>query len=69
MNHEMANFISIHMLNDGYLEGEEPPDRPDQEGGLTYQCPQTGSHFEFLDLAGRMRTLRQKRQIIDEAIR
>jgi len=29
MNHEMANFISIHMLNDGYIEGEEPPDKPD----------------------------------------
>ena len=24
MNNEMANFIGIHMLNDGYLDGEEP---------------------------------------------
>jgi len=23
MNNEMANFIGIHMLNDGYLDGEE----------------------------------------------
>lgn len=29
MNNEMANFIGIHMLNDGYLDGEEPPDKPD----------------------------------------
>jgi hypothetical protein len=36
MNNEMANFIGIHMLNDGYLDGEEPPDKPDQEGGLTF---------------------------------
>lgn len=36
MNNEMANFIGIHMLNDGYLDGEEPQDKGDQEGGLTY---------------------------------
>jgi len=24
MNNEMANFIGIHMLNDGYVDGEEP---------------------------------------------
>lgn len=29
MNNEMANFIGIHMLNDGYLDGEEPADKPD----------------------------------------
>ena len=29
MNNEMANFIGIHMLNDGYLDGEEPQDKPD----------------------------------------
>lgn len=65
----MANFIGIHMLNDGYLDGEEPADKPDQDGGLTYQCPQTGSHFEFVDLIGRMRNLKQKRSIIDQAIK
>ena len=45
MNNEMANFIGIHMLNDGYLDGEEPENKPEQDGGLTYQCPKTGSHF------------------------
>ena len=69
MNNEMANFIGIHMLNDGYLEGEEPQGRDDQEGGLTYQCPKTGSHFEFLDLIGRMRNLKQKRAVIDGYIK
>lgn len=39
MNHEMANFISIHMLNDGYIDGEEQTEKAEQEGGLTYQCP------------------------------
>ena len=65
----MANFIGIHMLNDGYIDGENPSEKPDQEGGLTFQCPETGSHFEFMDLVERMRNLKQKRNIIDEAIR
>ena len=59
MNNEMANFIGIHMLNDGYYDGEN--DDKNEEGGLTYQCPETGSHFDFLDLIGRMKTLKQKR--------
>jgi len=24
MDNAMANFISLHMLNDGYIDGEEP---------------------------------------------
>ena len=35
MNNEMANFIGIHMLNDGYVDGEEK-EKSEQEGGLTY---------------------------------
>lgn len=68
MNNEMANFIGIHMLNDGYVDGEEP-DKTDQDGGLNFQCPKTGSHFEYMDLLERIRTLKQKRNVIDEAIR
>ena len=69
MNNEMANFIGIHMLNDGYVDGEEEPEKAEQEGGLTYQCPKSGSHFEFMDLLTRVRTLKMKRNGIDEAIR
>ena len=36
MNNEMANFIGIHMLNDGYIEGDDQEQKPDNEGGLTY---------------------------------
>lgn len=68
MNNEMANFIGIHMLNDD-INGEEPGDNKDQEGGLTYQCPKTGSHFEYIDLLEKIRKLKQKRNYIDEAIR
>ena len=60
MNNEMANFIGIHMLNDGQ---QDEDNKQDEEGGLTYQCPETGSHFEFMDLIGRMRNLKQKRNV------
>lgn len=29
MSNEMANFIGIHMLNDGFVEGEESPKKND----------------------------------------
>lgn len=59
MNNEMANFIGIHMLNDGYLEGEESPKKNDpQDGGLNYQCPDTGSHFEQKDIIKRLSILK-----------
>ena len=69
MNNEMANFIGIHMLNDGYLDGDQPAEKPDAEGGLTYQCPDSGAHFEFLDLMGRMWNLKKKRTMIDDSIK
>jgi hypothetical protein len=69
MNNEMANFIGIHMLNDGYVEGEESPKKNDpQDGGLTYQCPDTGSHFEKNDISKRLLILKHKRDMIDQAI-
>ena len=68
MNNEMANFIGIHMLNDGYIEGEDQENKPDNEGGLTYQCQKTGSHFAYMDLLDRIRNLRSKRNVIDEAM-
>ena len=57
MDNEMVNFIEIHMLNDGYLEGDEGSKNNDQEGGLNYQCQMTGAHFEFNDLFSRVGVL------------
>lgn len=33
-----------------------------------YQCPQTGSHFEFLDMCRRLKKLQKRRKDIDEVI-
>lgn len=69
MNNEMANFIGIHMLNDGCLESAEDAQEDNEAGGLTYQCPRTGSHFEFNDIFKRIGVLSEKRRVLDEAIR
>lgn len=68
----MANFIGIHMLNDGCLESGDDGANPEADndgGGLTYQCPETGSHFEHNDIVGRIGLLSEKRRVLDEAIR
>ena len=36
---------------------------------MTYECPKTGSHFDFTDLNKRLGTLKQKRNQIDEAMK
>lgn len=69
MDNEMANFIGIHMLNDGYLEGDENSKNNDQDGGLNFQCQVTGAHFEYKDIHDRVKVLMDKRNVIDEAIR
>ena len=51
MNNEMANFIGLHMLNDGCLDsGVSKNPEEDADGGQTFQCPETGCHFEFTDI-------------------
>lgn len=70
MNNEMANFIGLHMLNDGCLEsGFNTNQENDNDGGQTYQCPETGCHFEYTDIVNRIATLAEKRRVLDEAIR
>lgn len=36
-----------------------------QEDEDKYQCPETGAHFEFLEMSRRLKTLKTKRTIID----
>ena len=69
MNNEMANFIGLHMLNDGCLESGDDAKDDDEGGGLTYQCPNTGSHFAHGDMVQRIKLLGDKRRVLDEAIR
>ena len=36
---------------------------------MQYECPKTGSHFDFQDLHKRLNTLKPKRDQIDDAMR
>lgn len=33
-----------------------------------YQCPETGAHFEHLDMVRRLKSLKTRRDIIDKVI-
>mmetsp|Transcript_33913 Transcript_33913/g.33022 ORF Transcript_33913/g.33022 Transcript_33913/m.33022 type:complete len:105 (-) Transcript_33913:126-440(-) len=51
-------------MNRQYEDGEE--DLDDQEE--RYSCPETGSHFEFLEMCRRLKKLQSKRKIVDKAL-
>ena len=38
------------------------------EEGEKYQCPETGAHFEFLDMCSRLKKLQTRRAVIDKAL-
>lgn len=60
-------FRDIHLMYKGANElGEE--DEEDPSGVDKYQCPDTGAHFEFIDMLGRLKKLQQKRTVIDKVI-
>ena len=46
---DIENYKGIHLMDKDYgTTGEEPE---------KYQCPETGSHFEFLDMCCRLKKL------------
>ena len=40
----------------------------DNDGGPKYQCPETGAHFEYMDIVTSMRKLKQRRAAIDKVM-
>ena len=56
-------YKAIHLMDKG--PGYNPPDDGD---GTKYQCPQTGSHFEFLDMIRRLKRLQSLRGAIDQMV-
>ena len=58
----MANYKGIHLM------GKENLQQPLNEEIDKYQCPETGAHFEFLDMVRRLKKLQSRRAVIDKAI-
>jgi len=63
-NVDLIKYQGIHLMNRQYEDGEE--DLDDQEE--RYSCPETGSHFEFLEMCRRLKKLQSKRKIVDKAL-
>ena len=39
-----------------------------EDGADKYQCPDTGSHFEFLEMCHRLKKLQKRRTVIDKVL-
>lgn len=50
---DVGLYKAIHLMDKG--PGYNQPD--EGADGTKYQCPQTGSHFEFLDMIRRLKRL------------
>jgi hypothetical protein len=48
---DIIRYKGIHLMDKG---GSDPDNDPAMD---KYQCPETGSHFEFLDMCRRMKKL------------
>lgn len=46
---DINNYKGIHLMDKDY---GNPGDEPEK-----YQCPETGAHFEFLDMCHRIKKL------------
>lgn len=55
---DIINYKGIHLMDKGNSQGEDEK----------YQCPETGAHFEFLDMCGRLKKLQKRRAIIDKVL-
>lgn len=42
-----------------------PGDEPEMD---KYQCPETGAHFDFLDMIRRCKSLQTRRKVIDQVM-
>ncbi len=55
-------------MNRQYNDDEMSNNRDGEEGEERYNCPETGAHFEYLEMCRRMKRLQKKRGIVDKAI-
>lgn len=58
---DIANYQGIHMM-------QKDPDQLQMGEEEKYQCPETGAHFEFLDMCHRLKKMQKRRAMIDKVI-
>jgi len=62
-NNIFTNYRMLRIPGDDEDEEEE-----DEEGGVKFMCPETGAHFEFSDMTGRLNRLGQVWEQLDAAV-
>ena len=48
---DVINYKEIHLTGKGYTQMDQ------NEDGEKFQCPETGAHFEYLDMIHRLKKL------------
>lgn len=62
---DVIRYRGIHLM----IKAEEEGGFNQNESQLDkYQCPDTGAHFEFLEMCRRLKRLQKKRTLIDQVI-
>lgn len=49
---DVQRFKAIHLMDKGYTEDYE-----NDPSGEKFQCPETGAHFDYLDMINRLKYL------------
>lgn len=61
---DILRYKGIHLMDKGYSQQNLAPEEEEAQAEK-YQCPETGSHFEHLDMCKRVKKLQSRRTIID----
>jgi hypothetical protein len=57
---DITNYKGIHLMQKDYDQQQAEEEK--------YQCPETGSHFDFLDMCQRLKGMQSRRAVIDKVI-
>jgi hypothetical protein len=59
---DVIRYKGIHLMDKGTTHNgnDEVEDK--------YQCPDTGSHFEFLEMCHRLKKLQKRRNVVDNVL-
>jgi hypothetical protein len=62
----MLKYQGIHLMNRQC--NEEDSNREEIDAEERFNCPETGAHFEYLEMCRRLKKLQKKRAVVDKAM-
>ena len=57
---DITNYKGIHLMQKDYDQQQAEEEK--------YQCPETGSHFDFMDMCQRIKKMQSRRAVIDKVL-